>query len=121
MGQTLTAATAGIADVDGLTSPTYSYQWIRVDGADETNIGGATSATYTPVQDDVGKALKVRAGFAEKRTSAPTAAVTAGARHLPRSRLRRAAQDLDRGADAGGLYLQSGFLSWLRSFPRRWW
>ena len=83
VGQTLTAATAGIADVDGLTSPTYSYQWIRVDGADETNIGGATSATYTPVQDDVGKALKVRAGFAEKRTSAPTAAVTAAPATCP--------------------------------------
>ena len=81
--QTLTAATAGIADVDGLTSPNYSYQWIRVDGADEMNIDRATSGTYTPVQDDVGKTLKVTASFtddagtAESLTSAPTATVTA--------------------------------------------
>ena len=81
--QPLTAATAGIADVDGLTSPNYSYQWIRVDGADETDINGATSGTYTPVQDDVGKTLKVTvsftddAGTAESLTSAPTATVTA--------------------------------------------
>ncbi len=32
VGNTLTAATSGISDADGLTSPTYSYQWIRVDG-----------------------------------------------------------------------------------------
>ena len=32
VGQTLTASTTGIMDADGLTSPTYTYQWIRVDG-----------------------------------------------------------------------------------------
>ena len=35
-------------DADGLTGPTYAYQWIRV-AADstETDISGATSSTYT--------------------------------------------------------------------------
>ena len=28
VGQTLTAVTTGITDADGLTSPTYTYQWI---------------------------------------------------------------------------------------------
>ena len=48
---------------------------------EETNISGATSITYTPVDDDVGKTIKVRAsftddaGFDEERTSAATAAV----------------------------------------------
>ena len=54
-----------------------------MDGADETDIAGANTASYTPVEADVGKTLKVRAsftdnaGFAEQRTSAPTVTVTA--------------------------------------------
>ena len=32
VGETLTASTTGIADADGLTSVSYTYQWIRVDG-----------------------------------------------------------------------------------------
>ena len=34
VGETLTADTSRIADADGLTSVSYSYQWIRVDGSD---------------------------------------------------------------------------------------
>ena len=34
VGETLTADTSRIADADGLTSVSYSYQWIRVDGDD---------------------------------------------------------------------------------------
>ena len=30
VGETLTAATTGIMDADGLASPSYTYQWIRV-------------------------------------------------------------------------------------------
>ena len=41
----LTADTSGIADVDGLTNATYSYQWL----GDDTDIAGATSSTYTLV------------------------------------------------------------------------
>ena len=67
----------------------YSYQWIRVDGVNESDIGEESTATYTPVQDDVGKTLKVRAnftddaGFDEQRTSAPTATVTAAPATCP--------------------------------------
>ena len=44
VGPTLTAVTTGIVDADGLTSPTYTYQWIRVDtDSTETDISGATS------------------------------------------------------------------------------
>ena len=32
VGQTLTAGTTAIMDADGLTSVSYTYQWIRVDG-----------------------------------------------------------------------------------------
>ena len=81
VGQTLTAVTTGIADADGLTSPTYTYQWIRVDGT-EADIAGENSSTYTLVADDLGKTLKVRVTFAddlghtETLTSAATATVT---------------------------------------------
>ena len=47
VGKTLTAVTTGITDSDGLTSATYTYQWIRVDGTDEEDISGENSSTYT--------------------------------------------------------------------------
>ena len=72
---------------DGLTSPTYTYQWIRVatDPTTETNISEATASTYTLVAADQGMTIKVTvsftddAGNAETRTSAATAIVTAAA------------------------------------------
>ena len=82
VGQTLTAATTGITDADGLTSPTYTYQWIRVDGT-EADIAAANSSTYILVAADLGTTLKVRVTFAddlghtETLTSAATATVTA--------------------------------------------
>ena len=82
VGQTLTASTTGIADADGLTSPTYTYQWIRVDGT-EADIAAANSSTYILVATDLGTTLKVRVTFAddlghtETLTSAATATVTA--------------------------------------------
>ena len=85
VGSELTAAEGTIADVDGLTSVSYSYQWIRVDGTDEMDITGAASSTYTLVAADQGKKVKVRLGFTdddgtgEARTSAayPDGTVTA--------------------------------------------
>ena len=58
VGQTLTAVTTGITDADGLTSPTYTYQWIRANGT-EADIASANSSTYTwsrrPGQDHQGQ------------------------------------------------------------------
>ena len=79
VGQTLTATTTDIQDADGLTDTTFSYQWL----ADDTAIDGATGSTYTLVDADEGKAIKVRvsftddAGNAERLTSAATSAVAA--------------------------------------------
>ena len=79
VGETLTADTSGIADADGLTNASFSYQWL----ADGSGISGATGSTYAPASADVGKAVKVRvsftddAGHAETLTSAATAAVAA--------------------------------------------
>ena len=63
VGETLTADTDGIEDDDGLADAVYSYQWLA-DGAD---VAGATSDTYTPVADDVGKAIKVKVSFRDDR------------------------------------------------------
>ena len=82
VGQTLTASTTGIADANGLTSPNYTYQWIRVDGT-EADIASANSSTYILVDADLGTTLKVKVTFAddlghtETLTSAATATVTA--------------------------------------------
>ena len=65
VGKTLTADTSGIMDSDGLTSPGYSYQWIRVDGMSEDDITSATSSTYTLVAADVGKTIKVKVDFTD--------------------------------------------------------
>ena len=103
VGSELTAAKGNIADVEGLTSVSYSYQWIRVDGTEETDITGATSSTYTLVAADQGKKVKVRLGFTddggtgEARTSA---AYPDGATVLPPPAvLISGADDLKTGED----------------------
>ena len=90
VGQTLTAVTTGIRDADGLSSPTYTYQWIRVDtDSTEQNISGETSSTYTLVADDEDKTIKVKVSFtddashSETRTSVATATVGAAATAPP--------------------------------------
>ena len=78
--RTLAAAVSDVSDDDGLTRAAYSYQWMRVDGATETNIGTG-SPTYTLVAEDLGKRIKVRVAFVDDRgnyetlTSEATAAV----------------------------------------------
>ena len=64
VGSTLTAAKGDIADTDGVPT-TLSYQWVRVDGTNETDIDGATSSTYTLALDDTGLKVKVKASFTD--------------------------------------------------------
>ena len=59
VGRTLTAATADITDDEGLTSVSYTYQWI----AAGTVIAGATSVTYTPTSSEQGDKIAVRVTF----------------------------------------------------------
>ena len=70
VGATLTAAKGTIADADGTakadngdTGYAYTYQWVRVDGADVTDIAGATSGAYTLAAADIGKTVKVEVSF----------------------------------------------------------
>ena len=80
VGHTLMAATGTIADADGVPT-TLTYQWLRVDGANEADITGATESSYTVTAADIGKTLKIKLGFTdnlsgeESRTSAATATV----------------------------------------------
>ena len=76
VGETLTADTSAIADADGLTSVSYSYQWM----ADNANIQDATGASYTLTEEDEGKTIKVRVSFtddANNEESLPSAATDA--------------------------------------------
>ena len=79
VGETLTADTSGIADDDGLENVSFSYQWL----ADDTAIQGATNSTYTLIEADEGKTVRVRVSFTddagndETLTSEATDAVAA--------------------------------------------
>ena len=81
VGEPLTADTSSIADADGLTSVSYSYQWVRTTDGLDADIAGATSSGYTPDNAAAGTTLKVRVSFqddlgnAESLTSLPTAEV----------------------------------------------
>ena len=77
-GQTLSADTSAITDIDGLEEVVFQYQWL----ADDAVIAGANDAAYTVLAGDEGTAITVRvdftddAGNAESLTS-PPAVVTA--------------------------------------------
>ena len=72
VGETLTADVSGIADADGLTSVSYSYQWIANDASADTDISGQTGSTYTLVSADVGKTIRVRVGFDDDANNSET-------------------------------------------------
>ena len=82
VGVTLTADTSGIADTDGLGA--FSYQWMRVDDDAETNVG-TDASTYTPVDEDKGKTIKVTVSFTDEGGSpeSVTSSATQPVRELP--------------------------------------
>ena len=82
VGETLTADTSGIADADGLANATFSYQWL----ADDSEISGATNATYTLVAADEGKAVKVQVGFTDDAGNEETLTSTANRRGVGSAR-----------------------------------
>ena len=68
VGQTLTASTSPIDDLDGLPS-VFTYQWIRVDADGASNPAdiGADSSTYTLTESEKGKKVKVEVSFTDSR------------------------------------------------------
>ena len=64
-GHTVTAATSGISDANGISNASFSYQWLRTKDSATTDISGATSATYTVAQADHGGTVRVRVSFTD--------------------------------------------------------
>ena len=64
-GQTLSVSTTSLADVDGLGA--FAYAWLSgsTSGGTFTAISGATAATFTPTQAQVGTYLKVRVSYTD--------------------------------------------------------
>ena len=58
VGETLTADTSGIADGDGMTGATFSYQWVSYEGATRTDIQGATELHVHPGPGRRGKGIQ---------------------------------------------------------------
>ena len=77
VGKTLTADTSDIADADGLSGATFTYQWIANDGSADTDIQDATDSTYTLVADDEGNTVKVRVSFTDDAGTVETLTSTA--------------------------------------------
>ena len=50
----------------------FHYQWIAYDGTADTDIAGATSATYIPAAAYAGQAVKVEVSFTDDRGSSET-------------------------------------------------
>jgi Ca2+-binding RTX toxin-like protein len=64
-GSPLTVSTTALADADGLG--TFAVQWLRSALATVPGlpIAGATTATYTPTQQDVGQVLRARVSYVD--------------------------------------------------------
>ena len=84
-----TALNATLTDPDGGITA-LSWQWQVHDNGAWSNIASATSASYTPVADDVGKRLRVTASYSDRqgsgkqaRAELPNAVQTAPAANTP--------------------------------------
>ena len=80
-GETLTASVDDIEDANGLQGAEFSYQWVSNDSGVDSDIVGATEASYVLQLGDEDKTIKVRVtfndrhGYAETLTSAATESV----------------------------------------------
>ena len=123
--ETLTASTSGIADTDGLTNVSYSYQWIRNDGSTDTDIQDATGSGYTLVDADAGKTIKVKVSFTDDAGHEETLATasveasqhsgTGASDHQRNSAETLTAIALQVSPDTDGLTNVSYSYQWIRS------
>ena len=72
VGETFTATTTDITDVDGMTDPVFTYQWKRgeLGGSDEDAVNIATGQSYTLTSDDEGKEVWVVVSFTDDADNA---------------------------------------------------
>ena len=81
VGERLEAETGAIADANGLERVRLHYQWTLSRGGEEREIAGATGASYTLTESELGERVGLRVwfwdrqGFYESLTSAATLAV----------------------------------------------
>ena len=76
-GSALNVNTAGIADLDGLGAFRFHWQTSTDGGTTWTDIAGATTATFTPVQAQVNTQLRVAVRFTDGQGFAEEAFATA--------------------------------------------
>ena len=75
LGRTLTAT---LTDPDGgVTGAIWTWSWSTTRDGSFTTISGASTATYTPVQADVGRFLKATVSYTDSFSSGKTASQTA--------------------------------------------
>ena len=72
VGETLTASVSAIEDEDGLDNATFAYQWLAHDGTEDSEIAGATNATWEVAPEQAGRTLKVRATFTDDKGTEET-------------------------------------------------
>ena len=65
VGETLTAATSGIADGNGTTNAVFTFQWMRSASGSDNDITNATGSTYVVTNAEIDKAIKVRVSFTD--------------------------------------------------------
>ena len=75
----ITASMTGITDKDGLANATYTWQWHQAESADGDfeAIEGATAATFTPLQANVGHVLRACVSFTDDLGGAEQLCMTA--------------------------------------------
>ena len=105
VGDLLTALAERIADADGLTGAAFAWQWVVNDAGGDSDIEGAGASTYTPVADDAGKRLKVRATFTDdagtqESVLSAASAVVAAAPSVPEVSIATATSPVTEGTDA---------------------
>ena len=82
VGSTLAGDIKGITDVSGLTTSTFNYRWQRMEAGEWEYISGAESETYTLIDDDLGKRVRLQVRFnddegtVEMRTGPGTSVIT---------------------------------------------
>ena len=72
VGEMLTASVSAIEDEDGLDNATFAYQWLAHDGTEDSEIAGATNATWEVAPEQAGRTLKVRATFTDDKGNEET-------------------------------------------------
>ena len=111
VGQTFSADTGGITDADGLDNTAFRRQWVRHIGSTDTDIQDATAPTYTLVEDDEGRTIRVRVSFTDDAGNAEIRAseATATVRHTAGALVWEG--ELTAGQDTGIIPVMSGYSS----------